>query len=89
VTSVPRNTPIHPTTIASITQLGMEPAAIVEGVVDRETFATDLEQGLAPTLRPGQVVIADTLSAHTSPRAQAIVVACGYWLVYLPPYPPV
>jgi transposase len=77
VASVPRNTPINTTTIASITHLGMGPAFIVEGGVDRETFATDLEQVLGPTLRPGQIVLADNLSAHTSPRAQAIVAACS------------
>jgi transposase len=43
---------------------------------------------LVPTRRPGQVVIVDNLSAHTSPRAQAIVAACGCRLVYLPPYSP-
>ncbi len=88
VATIPRNTPINTTTIASITHTGMGPAVIVEGGVDRATFATYLEQVLAPTLRPGQIVIADNLSAHTSPRAQAIVAACGCRLVYLPPYSP-
>lgn len=85
---VPRNTPINTTTIASITHQGMGPALIVSGGVDRVTFATYLEQVLVPTLRPGQVVIADNLSAHTSPRAQALVADCGCRLVYLPPYSP-
>jgi transposase len=88
VATVPRNTPINTTTIASITPQGMGPALIVAGGVDRITFATYLEQVLGPTLQPGQIVIADNLSAHTSPQAQAIVAAWGCRLVYLPPYSP-
>lgn len=88
VASVPRNTPINTTTIASITHQGMGPALIVAGGVDRVTFATYLEQVLVPTLRPGQIVMVDNLSAHTSPQAQAIVAAAGCQLVYLPPYSP-
>lgn len=85
---LPRNTPLNTTTIASMTAEGMGPALIVTGGVDRVTFSTYLEQVLAPTLRPGQVVLLDNLSAHTSPRAQEIVAACGGTLVYLPPYSP-
>jgi transposase len=88
VVTIPRNTPINTTTIASITHMGMGPAWIVTGGVDRVTFATYLEQVLVPTLRPGQIVIADNLSAHTSPQAQAVVAAAGCRLIYLPPYSP-
>lgn len=88
VAAAPRNTPINTTTIASLTHQGMGPALIVAGGVDRLTFATYLEQVLAPTLREGQVVIVDNLSAHTSPHAQAIVAARGCRLCYLPPYSP-
>jgi transposase len=85
---VPRNTPINTTTIAAITHQGMGPALLVEGGVDQLTFAAYLEQVLAPTLQPGQIVLADNLSAHKSERAQAIVAACSCALLYLPPYSP-
>jgi len=88
VASVPRNTPINTTTIASLTHQGMGPALMVKGGVDRLTFEIYLEQVLAPTLQPGQVVLVDNLSAHTSHHAQAIVAACGCRLRYLPPYSP-
>ena len=88
VAAAPRNTPITTTTIASLSDQGMGPALIVKGGVDRLTFETYLEQVLAPTLQPGQVVLVDNLSAHTSTRAQAIVAACGCRLRYLPPYSP-
>lgn len=69
VATVPRNTPINTTTIAAITPTGMGPAMIVVGGGDRVPFATYLARVLAPTLRLGQIVIADNLRAHTSPRA--------------------
>jgi len=85
---VPRNTPINTTTIAALTHQGMAPAMMVAGGVDQLTFAAYLEQVLAPTLQPGQVVLADNLSAHKSERAQAIVNARGCHLLYLPVYSP-
>ena len=88
VATAPRTTPLTTTTIASLTHQGMGPALIVKGGVDRLTFETYLEQVLAPTLQAGQVVLVDNLSAHTSPRAQAIVAGCGCRLRYLPPYSP-
>jgi transposase len=88
VASAPRNTPLTTTTIASLSHQGMGPALMLKGGVDRLTFEAYLEQVLAPTLQPGQVVLDDNLSAHTSPRAQAIVAGCGCRLRYLPPYSP-
>ena len=88
ISTVPRNTPINTTTIAAITHRGMGPALLVEGGVDQVTFTTYLEQVLAPTLCPGQVVLADNLSAHKSERAHDILAECGCSLVYLPPYSP-
>jgi len=88
IEKVPRNTPINTTTIASLTDQGMGPALIVEGGVDRLTFNTYLEQVLAPTLRAGQIVVLDNLSAHKSARAEEIIAACGCRLMYLPPYSP-
>lgn len=88
ITAVPRNTPINTTTIAALTHHGMGPALMVAGGVDQQTFTTYLEQVLAPTLQPGQVVLADNLSAHKSERAQEIIAGCGCRLLYLPPYSP-
>jgi len=86
--TVLRNTPINTTTIAALTHQGMGPAMMVAGGVDHLTFAAYLEQLLAPTLQPGQVVVADNLSAHKNERAQAIVAARGCQLLYLPAYSP-
>jgi transposase len=60
----------------------------VEGATTGEVFETYLERVLAPTLRPGQVVVMDNLSAHKSGRAREIVEGAGCALAYLPPYSP-
>ena len=88
VTALPRNTPLNTTTIASLSAEGIGPSLIVSGAVDRLVFESYLEQVLAPTLRAGQLVLLDNLSAHTSAQAQAIVAARGCRLLYLPPYSP-
>jgi transposase len=88
IAAVPRNTPITTTTIAAMTAEGMGPALVLTGAVDQVSFASYLEQVLAATLRPGQVVLVDNLSAHKSARAQEIIAGCGCSLKYLPPYSP-
>jgi transposase len=39
-------------------------------------------------LRPGQIVVLDNLSAHTSQRTRAVIEAAGCTLRFLPPYSP-
>ena len=86
--SAPRNTPINTSTIAAMTPEGMGPSLIISGGVDQATFAAYLEQVLAPSLRAGQIVLVDNLSAHKSARAQEIIAERGCSLVYLPAYSP-
>ncbi|MFV3078149.1 transposase, partial [Niveispirillum fermenti] len=43
---------------------------------------------MAPTLRPGDVVILDNLSSHKSEKAKAILEKAGAWFLFLPPYSP-
>lgn len=56
--------------------------------MNRRTFETYVETQLAPTLRPGDVVILDNLSSHKSEKAKAILKARGAWFLFLPPYSP-
>ncbi len=51
-------------------------------------FRTYVERCLAPTLRPGNVVIMDNLSSHKVKGIAEAIEARGARLVYLPPYPP-
>ena len=56
--------------------------------MDRRIFETYVETQLAPTLRPGDVVVLDNLPAHKSAAAEQAVRAMGAWLLFLPPYSP-
>lgn len=60
----------------------------VEGATNSVVFEKYLEKVLAPSLLPGQIVIADNLSAHKSQRARELVEAKGARLWFLPAYSP-
>ena len=50
-----------------------------------ESFKEYLQSRLGPTLKPGDIVICDNLSAHKVTEVQAIVAAHGETIKYLPP----
>ncbi len=56
--------------------------------MNRAAFDLCIETQLAPTLQPGDVVIADNLSSHKSAHAQELLKSQGSWLLFLPPYSP-
>ena len=51
-------------------------------------FLAYVEQVLVPTLKPGDVVVLDNLSAHKVPGIREAIEAAGAKLLYLPPYSP-
>ena len=85
----PRNWGKNVTLLASITRRGVGPCLAVEGSTTGEVFEAYLERALAPTLRPGQMVVMDNnLSAHEGGRVKEIVEGRGRELAYLPPCSP-
>ena len=84
----PRNWGKNVTLLASITAEGTGPCLAVEGSTTRGVFETYLERVLAPSLRPGRVVVMDNLSAHKGGRVREIVEGRGCEVLYLPPYSP-
>jgi transposase len=86
--AVPRNRGPNVTLLSSMSAEGMGPSMAVEGSTDREVFEAYLEQALAPTLRPGQVVVMDNLSAHKGGRVRELIEGRDCELLYLPPYSP-
>jgi transposase len=86
--SVPRNRGPNTTLLSSMSVEGMGPSLAVEGATNREVFETYVEQILAPTLRRGQVVVMDNLTAHKGPRVKELIEVRGCKLLYLPPYSP-
>ena len=88
VGSIPRNTPTNLTLIASMQLSGMGPSMLLSGGTDTAAFEAYIAEVLAPSLRPGQIVIVDNLSAHTAPRIADVLAKRGCMLWFLPPYSP-
>jgi transposase len=86
--SAPRNHGPNTTLLASLTRGGIGPAMLVEGATTTEVFTAYIEHLLIPWLRPGQIVILDNLSAHTSDRVRRLIEAAGCQVRFLPPYSP-
>jgi len=76
------------TFIAALRHDGPTVPWVIDAPMNRRTFETYVETQLAPTLRPGDVVILDNLSSHKSEKAKAILKARGAWFLFLPAYSP-
>lgn len=85
---IPRNRGKYTTLLTSFHAEGMGPSMAVEGATTREVFEAYVEHFLAPTLRPGQIVVMDNLGAHRPKRVRELIEEAGCELIYLPPYSP-
>ncbi len=85
---VPRNYGAIMTLIASMSTQGMGEALILDGAADAAAFEVSIEQVLAPSLRPGQIVILDNLSIHLGRPVKQAIEAQGCRLLFLPAYSP-
>jgi transposase len=88
IASVPRNWGKNLTLLASMSSEGMGECLAVEGSTTTAVFEAYLERVLVPSLRPGQVVVMDNLSAHKGSRVRDLIESKGCELIYLPPYLP-
>jgi transposase len=86
--SVPRNRGANTTVLSSMSAGGMGSSLTVEGATTSVVFEAYVEQVLAPTLRKGQVVVMDNLSAHKGERIRELIEDRGCELIYLPSYSP-
>ena len=76
------------TFIAGLRHDRIDATGVINGAMDREMFELYVEDILAPTLRPGDVVILDNLPAHKSAVARNILKDIGAWFLFLPKYSP-
>jgi transposase len=83
---VPRNRGKNTTLLASMSMEGMGPALAVQGTTTATVFEAYVKKVLTPSLRAGQLVVIDNLSAHKGARVRQLVEEQGCELVYLPPY---
>jgi transposase len=79
----------HTTTmISSIRFDGATACMTIDGATDTDVFHSYVERVLVPTLRTGDIVIMDNLAAHKSDKTEALIVAAGAEVRFLPPYSP-
>jgi transposase len=61
---------------------------VFDGPINGEKFLAYVEQVLAPTLSPGDIVIMDNLSSHKIAGVQKAIEAAGASQRFLPAYSP-
>lgn len=76
------------TVLGALTTRGLLASMTVESATDGDVFLAYLDAVLCPGLQPGQIVIADNLSAHNVEGVRERIEATGAALLYLPPYSP-
>ena len=61
---------------------------VIDGAMNGAAFTAYAEILLAPTLRPGDVVVMDNLPAHKVKGAREAIESAGAIVLFLPPYSP-
>lgn len=61
---------------------------LIDGPMNAATFVGYVEDCLAPSLRPGDVVVMDNLGAHKVAGVEEAIESVGGSVWYLPPYSP-
>src|SRR5580704_8195018 len=76
------------TMMSSIRLDGSTACMALEGTTDTESFRAYVQAILAPTLRPGDIVVMDNLSPHKSDPTLALIRQAGAQVLFLPAYSP-
>lgn len=76
------------TLVGALRRDGPTAALAFDGATDAMAFESFVRETLCPTLRRGDVVVMDRLSAHRDPAVKGLIEAVGAKLLYLPPYSP-
>ena len=74
------------TMLSSIRSDGHTESIVFKGALNKKIFELYVEEVLAPSLRPGDIVVMDNLSAHKSQKVKDIIKSCAAELRFLPPY---
>ncbi len=76
------------TLTAAVRLDGVGACLAFDGATNTACFETDVERCLAPTLRPGDIVVMDNLSCHKTAEVARLVEAAGAEVRFLPAYSP-
>lgn len=88
IASVPHGHWKTSTFVAGLRLEGMTAPLVIDGAMNGATFLAYVEQFLAPTLKPGDLVVMDNLPSHKVAGVREAIEARGAQLIYLPPYSP-
>lgn len=67
---------------------GVTAPKVFDRLINAALFEEWVKDCLAPTLKPGDVVVMDNLSSHKGERIEEMIKAAHAELRYLPPYSP-
>lgn len=76
------------TFVAALRTQGLTAPLVIDGPINGEVFLAYVQQQLAPTLQPGDLVVLDNLSSHKRAGVREAIESVGATLLYLPPYSP-
>jgi len=76
------------TFVSALRHDGMVAPMLIEGPMNGELFLAYVEQCLAPTLKPKDIVVVDNLASHKVAGVAEAIEAAGATLRYLPQYSP-
>ena len=76
------------TFVAALRHNGLTAPVVIDGAMNGELFLAYVRQQLVPTLKRGDLVVMDNLSAHKVAGVREAIESVGATLVYLPPYSP-
>ena len=76
------------TFIAALRHDALDAPWLLDGPMNGEAFLEYVRSVLGPTLRPGDIVVADNLSSHKVAGVREAIEARGATLLFLPPYSP-
>lgn len=76
------------TFVAALRHDRIDAPCVIDAPMTGDLFLAYVEQFLAPTLSPGDIVIMDNLPAHKVAGVAEAIEATGAALRYLPPYSP-
>jgi transposase len=76
------------TFVAALRSDRVEAPWLLDGPINGESFLIYVEQVLAPTLKPGDIVVMDNLGSHKGKAVRQAIRAAGARLLFLPKYSP-
>jgi transposase len=76
------------TFLAALRYDRIDAPCLFDGPINGELFLAYVERVLAPTLKPGDIVILDNLGSHKGKAVRQVIRGVGAKLIFLPKYSP-